>query len=173
MIQQFHSGIYTDKTIIWKDTYTPVFIAALFIIAKIWKQYKCPLTDEQMKKIWYIYTMESYSAIQKNEIMPFAVTQVDLEIIILSQVSQKEKDKYYHDITYMWNLKYSTNQHIYETKTDAQIQRTDWLPRGWGLESEGFGVWDQQKQTIIQKMDKQQSPIVYHRELYSISYDKL
>ena len=46
MIQQFHSGIYTDKTIIWKDTYTPVFIAALFIIAKIWKQYKCPLTDE-------------------------------------------------------------------------------------------------------------------------------
>ena len=51
-----------------------MFIAALFIIAKIWKQYKCPLTDEWIKKKWYIYTMESYSAITKNERMPFTVT---------------------------------------------------------------------------------------------------
>ena len=72
-----------------------MFIAALFTIAKTWKQPKCPLTDEWIKKIWYIYIMEYYSVIKKNEIMPFAVTWMDLEIIILSEVSQKEKDKYH------------------------------------------------------------------------------
>ena len=84
-----------EKTIIQKDTCTPMFIAALFTIAKTWKQPKCPSAEEWIKKIWYIYTMEYYSAIKKNEIMPFAATWVDLEIIILSEVSQKEKDKYY------------------------------------------------------------------------------
>ena len=71
-----------------------MFIAALFTVAKTWKQSKCPLTDEWIKKMWYIYTMEYYSAIKKNQIMPFAATWMDLEIIILSEVSQKEKDKY-------------------------------------------------------------------------------
>ena len=80
-------GIYPDKTIIQKDTCTPMFIAALFTIAKTWKQPKCPLTDEWIKKMWYIYTMQYYSAIKKNEIMPSAVTWMDLEIIILSEVS--------------------------------------------------------------------------------------
>ena len=78
-----------------KDTYTPVFIAALFIIAKTRKQPKCPLTNEWIKKMWYVYTMEYYSAIKKNEIRPFAATWMDLEIIILSEVSQTEQDKYY------------------------------------------------------------------------------
>ena len=59
------------------------------------KTTKCPSTDEWIKKMWYIYTMEYYSAIKKNEIMPFAPTWMDLEIIILSEVSQKEKDKYH------------------------------------------------------------------------------
>ena len=72
-----------------------MFIAALFTIAKIWKQPKCPLTDEWIKKIWYIYTMKYYSAIKKNKIMTFVATWMKLEIIILSEVSQKEKDKYH------------------------------------------------------------------------------
>ena len=72
-----------------------MFIVALFTIAKIWKQPKCPPTDEWIKKLCYIYTMEYYSAIKMNEIMPFAATWMQLEIIILSEVSQKEKDKYH------------------------------------------------------------------------------
>ena len=87
--------IYLDRTLIQKDTCTPVFIAALFMRAKTWKQPKCPSTDEWIKKMWYIYTMEYYSAIRNKERMPFAATWMQLEIIILSEVSKKEKDKYH------------------------------------------------------------------------------
>ena len=72
-----------------------MFISALFTIDKPWKQPKCPSTDEWIKKLWYIYTMEYYSAISKNKIMPFAATWMQLEIIILSEINQKEKDKYH------------------------------------------------------------------------------
>ena len=64
-------------------------------MAKTWKQSKCPLTDAWIKKMWYIYTMEFYSAIKRNKIMPLAATWMHLEIIILSEVSQKEKNKYH------------------------------------------------------------------------------
>ena len=87
-------GINLEKTIIQKDTCTPVFIAALFTIAKTRKQPNCPSIEEWIKKMCYIYTMEYYSAIKKNEIMPFAAIWMDLEIIILNEVSQTEKDKY-------------------------------------------------------------------------------
>ena len=70
-------------------------IAALFTIARTWKQPKCPSIQEWIKKMWYIYTMKYYSAIKKNEIMPFVATWMDLEIIILSEVSQTEKDVYH------------------------------------------------------------------------------
>ena len=63
-----------------------MFITALFTIAKTWKQTKCPLTNEKIK-IWYIYTMDYYSVIKKNEIMPFTTTQMDPEIIILNEVN--------------------------------------------------------------------------------------
>ena len=87
-------GIYPEKTIIQKESCTTVFIVALFTIARTWKQPKWPLTDDWIKKMWHIYTMEYYSAIKKNEIMPFAATWMDLQIVILSEVSQTEKDKY-------------------------------------------------------------------------------
>ena len=73
----------------------PMFIAALFTITKTWKQPKCPSTEEWIKKMWYLYTVEYYSAIKKNKIMPSAATWVNLQIVIVSEVSQAEKDKYH------------------------------------------------------------------------------
>ena len=87
-------GIYPEITIIQKESCTTKFIAALFTIARSWKQPKCPSTDKSIKKMWYIYTMEYYSAIKRNEIGPFVETWMDLETVILSEVSQKEKHKY-------------------------------------------------------------------------------
>ena len=87
-------GIYPEKNMVRKDTCIPMFIATLFTIAKTWKQPKCPLTDEWIKKMWYIYTMEYYSAIKKNEIELFVVRWMDIEIVIQSELSQKEKDKH-------------------------------------------------------------------------------
>ena len=86
-------GIYLEKTLNSKDTLTPMFTAAPFTIAKTQKQSKCPSTDEWINKMWYIhiyyiYTVECYSAIKKNEIMPFAATWMDLKIIILSEVNR-------------------------------------------------------------------------------------
>ena len=72
-----------------------MFIAALFTIARTWKQSKCPSTDDWIRKMWYIYTMDYYSAIKKNAIMPFAATWMEPETLILSEVSKKEKDKYH------------------------------------------------------------------------------
>ena len=69
-----------------------MFIAAVYTIARTWKQPKCPSTEEWIKKMLYVYTMEYYSAIKKNEIMTFAATWTDLEIVILSEVSQRKRN---------------------------------------------------------------------------------
>ena len=71
-----------------------MFIVALFTIARTWKQPKCPTTDEWIRKMWYIYTMEYYSAIKRNEIGSFVEIWMDLKSVIQSEVSQKEKNKY-------------------------------------------------------------------------------
>ena len=91
-------GKYLKKNIIQKDTCTLTFIAASFIIAKTWKPSKCPSTEECIK-MRNIYTMEYYSAIKQNEVMLFVVTPVDLKVIIMSEVSQTEKDKYHISLT--------------------------------------------------------------------------
>ena len=81
-------GIYPEKTIIQKESCTTMFIAALFTIARTWKQPKCLPTDEWMKKMWHIYTMEYYSAIKRNEIELFVERWLGLESVIQSAVSQ-------------------------------------------------------------------------------------
>ena len=86
-------GIYPEETKIEKDTCTLMFIAALFTIARTWKQSKCPSTYEWIKK-WYIYTMDYYSAIKRNTFESVLMRWMNLEPIIQSEVSQKEKDKY-------------------------------------------------------------------------------
>ena len=84
-------GIYPEKNLNQKDTCTPMFIAALFTITRSWKQPKCPSTDQWIKKMWYTYTMEYYSAIKRNELGSFVETWMDLETVIQSEVSQKRK----------------------------------------------------------------------------------
>ena len=79
---------------IWKDTCTPMFIAALFIIARTWKQPRCPSADEWIRKLWYIYTMEYYSAIKKNSFESVLMRWMKLEPIIQSEVSQKDIEHY-------------------------------------------------------------------------------
>ena len=88
-------GIDPQKTMTRKDTCTPMFIAALYTIAKTWKQPKCPSTEEQIKKIWYIYTVEYDSAIKSKEIPAFLATWMDLEMIMLSKVSQTERHQHH------------------------------------------------------------------------------
>ena len=80
-----------------------MIIAVLFTIAKTQKQPKCLLTDEWIKKMWYMYTMEYYSATTKNKIIPFEATWMHLEVLILNDVSQKEKDKH-HMISFICGI---------------------------------------------------------------------
>ena len=87
-------GIYPEETEIEKDTCTPLFIAALFTIARTWKQPRCPSTDEWIKKLLSIYTMEYYSAMKRNTFESVLMRWMNLEPIIQSEVSQKKKDKY-------------------------------------------------------------------------------
>ena len=87
-------GIHTEETRSERDMCTPMFIAALFIISRTWKQPRCPSADEWIRKLWYIYTMEYYSALKKNTFESVLMRWVKLEPIIQSEVSQKEKHQY-------------------------------------------------------------------------------
>ena len=120
-----HQGIYLFKTVIQKDTHTSMFIAALFIITKTWRQAKCSSTDEPIKKMWYIYAMYLGHTIQWNTTKP----QKEWINAIWSNVCatrdyhtkwSKSERWVSYDIIYMWNLKYGTNELIYKTETDSQ-----------------------------------------------------
>ena len=87
-------GIHIEETRIERDTCTLVFIAALFIISRTWKQPRCPSADEWIRKLWYIYTIEYYSAIKKSTFESVLMRWMKLEPIIQSEVSQKEKHQY-------------------------------------------------------------------------------
>ena len=87
--------IHTEETRIERDTCTPVFIAALFTIARTWKQPRCPSADEWIRKLWFIYTMEYYSAIKKDTFESVLMRWMKLEPIVQSEVSQREKNKYH------------------------------------------------------------------------------
>ena len=132
-------GQTSGQTFIEKDTCTPRFTAALFTIVETWKQPKCPLMDEWMKKMWYIYTVEYYAAMKKNKIMPFAATWMELETHSKWSKSERERQIPY-DITYIWNLMYSTNEPFHRKETNTWTWRTDlWLLRG--REWDGLGAW--------------------------------
>ena len=90
-------GIYLKepKTLIQKNISTPLFTAELFTNAKIWKQPKCPSVDEWVKQLWDIYIMEFYLSVKKKKNLPFATVCMYLENIMLSGISQSEKDKYH------------------------------------------------------------------------------
>ena len=96
-------GIHTEETRIERDTCTSVFIAALFTIARTWKQPRCPLADEWIRKLSYIYTMEYYSAIKKNAFQSVLMRWMKLEAIIQSEISKKKKTIQYVN-AYIWNL---------------------------------------------------------------------
>ena len=87
-------GIHTEETRTERDMCIPMFIAALFTIARTWKQVRCPSADEWIRKLWYIYIMEYYSTIKKNAFEPVLMRWMKLEPTIQSKVSQKEKHQY-------------------------------------------------------------------------------
>ena len=98
-----------------------MFTAAVFTIARSWKQPKCPSTDEWIKKRWYIYTMEYYSAIKRNDIGSFVETWMDLETVIQSEGSQKEKNKY-RILTHICGAKKNgTDELVYRAEIEIQM----------------------------------------------------
>ena len=96
-------SVQVSETRVEKDTCIPLFIAALFTIPRTWKQPRCPSTDEWIKKLFYIYTMEYYSVIKKNAFELVLMRWMNLELVIQNEVSQKEKDKY-HDLTHIYRI---------------------------------------------------------------------
>ena len=113
--------IHTEETRIERDMYTPMFIAALFIIARTWKQPRCPLEDEWIRKLWCIYTMEYYSAIKKNTFESVLMRWMKLKPVIRSEVSQKEK----HQCSILMHIygiyKDDNNDPIWEIAKETQI----------------------------------------------------
>ena len=144
---------------VWKDTCPSVFIAALFTMAKTRKQPECSSADEWMNKMWYIHTMVYHSATEKNEIMPFATAWMDIEIVILSEVNQTEKEKYcmtshtcgIKKKWYKWTYLQNRNR-LTDLGNELMVARGI-----WGKRQE---VWDQHVHTAIFKVGNIQGPTV-------------
>ena len=118
-------GIHTKETRSERDTRTPMFITALFIIASTWKQPRCLSADEWIKKLWYIYIMEYYSAIKKNSFESVLMRWLKLEPSIQSEVSRKDKDQY-SILTHIYGIKKDVNNNpICKTEKETQMYRTD------------------------------------------------
>ena len=114
-------GIHTKETRIERDMCTPMFIAALFIIARTWKQPRCPLANEWIRKLWCIHTMEYYSAIKKNAFESVLMRWMKLEPIIQSEVSQKDKD-HYSILTHIYGIQKDGNDNsICEIAKETQM----------------------------------------------------
>ena len=133
-------GIYPEKTIIQKDTCTPMFIVTLFTIARSWKQPKCPSTDKWIKKRWYIYTMEYYSAIKKNEIGSFVETWMNLETVIQSEVSQKGKNKY-RILTHICGIRKMVQMNLFVGQKLRHRCREQTYGHQGGKRLSGWGWW--------------------------------
>ena len=116
-----------------------MFITALFTIAKIWKQPKCPSTEDWIRKMWHIYTMEYYSVIKKNDIMPFSATWMELETLILSEVRKRKTNTIWYHLN--WNLLYSINEHFHGKENHRLGAQTRGCPGRRRREWEGPGVW--------------------------------
>ena len=114
-------GIHTEKTRIERDMCTPMFIAALFAIARTWKKLRCPSADEWIRKLWYIYTMEYYSAIKKNTFESVIVRWMNLEPIIQTEVSQKIETINYCILTHIyWRRKWQPTPVFLPRKSRGQ-----------------------------------------------------
>ena len=115
-------GIHTEETRSERDMCNTMFIAALFINARIWKQPRCPSADEWIRKLWYIFTMECYSAIKKNSFESVLMRWMKLEPFIQSEVSQKGKDQY-SILRHIYGfLKDGNNDPICKTKRNTYVQ---------------------------------------------------
>ena len=117
-------GIHTEETRTERDMCTPMFITALFTIAKTWKQPRCPSADEFIRKLWSIYTMEQYSAIKKNAFESILMRQMKLEPIIQNEVSQKEKYQYNILMDIYGIQKDGNSDPIFETARDTDVKKS-------------------------------------------------
>ena len=142
MIQHSHSWAYIWRKSVSKDTCTTVFITALFTIARTWKQPKCPLTEERIKKMWYIYTMEYYPAIIRNKIDCAICRDVDGPRDCHTEQSKSETEKQTsYNAAYMWNLeKWYRWTYLQSWKRDTEVENKcmDAKKESWWGE---FGDW--------------------------------
>ena len=137
MTQKYHSQAYNLKTKILKDTYIPLFIAPLFTIARTCKQPRRPSTDEWIRKFWYIYTTEYYSAIRRNAFESILMRWMNPEPIIQSEVSQKQKYKY-HTLMHIYGIqKDGTDEFVFRAAMEKQTQKNRLKDPGGGEEGEG------------------------------------